>query len=178
MTPRFRQSLAALVALAALALVPATGWAGDFKSQSTFGSSFFSASPPCPVNQFPTLESIVPMPQILDPFEEDLIPMFCQVQVAKGEKPVKKVKGTFFADLIVLDNETGELERFPVKSGRFKTNRDGISEFDFDLPAEIFADGFESGDVSAWSYTRTSFSNKKKGDRAAVSCGKGVSRSD
>jgi hypothetical protein len=29
-----------------------------------------------------------------------------------------------------------------------------IRDFDFDLPAELFADGFESGDVSAWSYSR------------------------
>ncbi len=76
------------------------------------------------------------------------------------------------------DNNTGEIESFPAGSGRFRTNRDGISSFDFDLPAELFADGFESGDVSAWSYTRTDFTNRKRGSQGQVNCGTSSSRSN
>ena len=44
-------------------------------------------------------------------------------------------------------------------------------QFDFEIPAPIFADGFESGDVSAWSYTKFEFGQKKKmADTAQARC--------
>lgn len=175
---RVRRMVTAVTVLTLLSTLAVTAWAGDNKSQSTFGSSFFFASPPCPVNQFPTLETIAPVPAIIDPFEQDFIPMFCQIEVERGENPVKRVKGTYETELIVRDNSSGEIESFPVKSGRFKTNSQGRAGFDFELPAELFADGFESGDVSAWSYTRTDFANRKRGNNAAVSCGASSSRSN
>ncbi len=174
-----RLPLAFLVALALLTgVTSAPAQAGNTVSQFTFANNFFSASPACPVNQFPTFESIVPVPAIIDPFEEDFIPFFCQIQVDRKGNPVKKAKGTFETDLIVIDNVTGEAETFPIRSGKFKTGSNGIDTFDFDIPAELFADGFESGDVSAWSYTRSDFTNKKRADNASVSCGTSSSKSN
>ncbi len=147
MTRRIFDNPIVLIALVLLPLVAATGWAGDFKSQSSIGANFFNVSPACPAKEFPTFESIVPVPGFIDPFAQDLIPLFCEVQVAREGKGVKGVKGKFESELIVRDNNTGETESFPVGSGRFRTNRDGVSSFDFDLPAEIFADVFDSGDV-------------------------------
>ena len=36
------------------------------------------------------------------------------------------------------------------------------ADLDFEIPAPIFADGFESGDVSAWSYTSADFTKKRR----------------
>ncbi len=58
--------------------------------------------------------------------------------------------------------------------GELETNSSGRTSFDFELPAELFAEGFESGDVSAWSYTRTD-STKKKGARTQMGCGASAS---
>lgn len=175
---RSTKSITTLSAGIVLALFCGNTQAGDFSSQFNDGKATFFASPPCPVKQFPTFESIVPVPNIVDPFQQDLIPMFCQVEVTREGKGVKKAKGTFETELVVIDNNTGEAESFPIGSGKFKTNSLGRDSFDFDLPAELFADGFESGDVSAWSYTRTDFTNKKKGNQANVSCGSGSSSSN
>lgn len=60
-----------------------------------------------------------------------------------------------------FDRRTGVAEVFSVKKGRFNTDAEGLAEFDFEIPAPIFADGFESGDVSAWSYTRADFSKNQ-----------------
>lgn len=173
-TPSWTVAIAVLLAPLLATAAPA----GDFAFQNTFGGNFFSVSPPCPVKQLPTFESLVPVPGFVDPFEQDLIPFFCSVDVFSEGKGVKKAKGKYEVDLVVRDNNTGELESFPVKSGRFKTNRDGEAQFDFDLPAELFADGFESGDVSAWSYTRTDFTNRKRTDSVVQDCQAGSSKSD
>lgn len=161
----------------ALAFGPATAQAGEILSQSNFGSSFFSASPPCPVKKFPTFESVAPIPAIVDPFAQDLVPIFCQIRVSREGEGVKKAKGNFFSEVVIRDNDTGELEAFPVGSGSFRTNKDGFAGIDFEIPTDIFADGFESGDVSAWSYTRADFSNRKRADNTSMQCGKSSSSS-
>jgi len=166
-----------LVVLSALA-APAATHAGDSFSQTRFGSDFFQVSPPCPVKQFPTFETIAPVPAIFDTDVLSSAVFQCFVDVSKNNRGRKKAKGTWTTELIVRDNNTGELETFDIASGRFKTDSNGQDEFDFEIPAPIFADGFESGDVSAWSYTRSDFTNKKKADRAIVQCGKAASRSD
>ncbi len=152
------------------------GVAGDNAFFDNFGGSFFSADKPCPLKQFPTFESVIPIPSFIDPFEQDLIPVFCQIQVENNGKPTKGARGRYTSELRVLDNNTGEFESFSVGSGKFKTNSSGSAAFDLEIPAEIFADGFESGDVSAWSYTRTDFT-KKKGTFAGQSCDVGSSKS-
>ena len=163
------------LALLALAAMPAAG--GDNQSQSIFGSDFFLADTPCPVNNIPTFESIVPIPPIIDPFEDDFIPVFCQVQVSKNNTGVRKAKGKFTAELLVLDNNTGMTDSFSIDRGRFTTNASGFAGFDFEIPTEIFADGFESGDVSAWSYTRADFTNRKNANNTSVQCGTSSSSS-
>jgi hypothetical protein len=150
--------------------------AGDQTFQTNIGAAFQQSSPPCRANEFPPFESLVPIPNVIDPFAQQMVFFSCFVDARKNGNGVKKVKGVFETDLIVLDNLTGETDRFPVGSGKFKTNSDGQALFDFEFPTEIFADGFESGDVSAWSYTRTDFTNKKKVDNAGLQCGKSASR--
>lgn len=152
--------------------------AGDIRSQSASGNTFFNASPPCPVKQFPTFESIAPIPGIVDPFEDDVIPFFCQIRVDKRPNvPRKNAKGMYTTEVVVRNNNTGSVQSFPVDSGRFKTNANGFDSFDFEIPTEIFADGFESGDVSAWSYTRADFTNKKKASGGSLNCGTSTSKS-
>lgn len=169
--------VACLMALAAF-LAPRGGRAGDRFSQTTFGSNFFSSSPRCPVNQFPTFEAIAPVPSVFD-FDANPDAIFtCLVDVQKNGKGVNRAKGTFETELIVRDNITGMLETFGIDSGKFKTDSNGQDAFDFEIPAAIFADGFESGDVSAWSYTRADFTNKKKATNASVQCGKSASKNN
>ena len=175
---RSRGLHAALPLTVVLVLVAAALPAGDNKFQDSFGSQFFASDPACKAKQLPTFESLIPIPSFVDPFEQDLIPFFCQVQTSMEGKAKKGVKGSYTSELIVRDNRTGETESFPAGSGRFRTNRDGFDSFDFDIPSELFADGFESGDVSAWSYTRTDFTGRKQVNTASVSCGTSSSKSN
>ena len=143
--------------------------AGDSGFQGNLGDSFFQTTSPCPLKEFPTFEAIVPIPNIIDPFDDDIIPLFCQIRAKKKGNPVNKAKGTFSSELYVLHNTTGMFEVIDLGSGKFKTGEEGIDSFELEIPAPLFADGFESGDVSAWSYTRADFT-KKKGDTAEMLC--------
>lgn len=174
-----RNTAIGAVALLTLALLPnlaSPAWAGDSFFLQTVGSNFFSASPPCPVKKFPSFENLVPIPSLFDPDIEDSAFLFCQVDLHNGEDGVKKAKGKWQSEIIMRDNLSGDVETFPIDSGRFKTNSDGFADFDFEIPSELFADGFESGDVSAWSYTRSDFTNRKKASSGSVRCGKNVSK--
>ena len=163
-----RRSLAVLTALA-LALPVPLG-ASDIKTQSNVGSSVFVVSPPHPAKQLPTFEVVTPIPEIVDLAVQDFVPISCRVHVEKAGNGLKGIKGSYTSHLIVRDNMTGELDAFPVDSGGFKTNKRGIATFALDMPTQLFADGFESGDVSAWSYTRGNFKKRKRVDNASVQC--------
>ena len=147
-----------------------------FEHQQNAGGGFFAVQPPCPMNQFPTFEAVVPVPSTIDPFNQDLLSVFCQVNVTRKGNPVKQAKGTFDSELLVTDPETGLIETFDLGAGKFNTDADGHADLQFDIPTELFADGFESGDISVWSHTRTDFTNKKKADNATVQCVQGSSQ--
>ena len=120
---------------------------------------------------------LVPVPAIINTFAQDVVPILCFVSAEKNGNGVKNRKGEWMSELVVRDNNTGQFETFPLDSGKFKTDSDGFDDFEFEIPTPIFADGFESGDVSAWSYTRANFTNKKKANSAFVQCGNSTSRS-
>ena len=170
--PRTLVLAAAAVILASAAVLNA----GDSVFQSTLGDSFFSSNKPCKAGDIPPLEVLAPVPAIVDPFEDDIIPVFCQLSVEKNGRGVNRAKADFTSELIVRDNNTGMFEVFPLDSGKLTTNSDGIDSFDFEIPAPLFADGFESGDVSAWSYTRVE-RTKKKSKQDKVACHTGSSSS-
>ncbi len=151
--------------------------AGQNVFQFNAGSSFFNSDKPCPARQIPTFEALIPIPNIFDPFEKDFIPGFCEFSFQKKGRDLKGVKTKTSVRLFVLDNNSGEFEEFDLGTFRTKSNSEGRSSFDFDIPSEIFADGFESGDVSAWSYTRTDFSGGgKKPTDVGGGCGTAASK--
>ena len=166
------------VSVLTLVLFAGAAGAGDSVSQSTFGANFFSSSTPCKAKDLPDLEVIAPVPAIVDPFEDDIIPVFCNVWAQKKGNPVNNFRADFTSELVVVDHNTGMAEVFDIDSGSFKTNSDGFANLEFELPAPIFADGFESGDVSAWSYTRIDPKKKKRVTDVSVECGKNASRSN
>ncbi|MFQ5528408.1 MAG: hypothetical protein ACE5GX_19415 [Thermoanaerobaculia bacterium] len=168
------------IALLTFALPPnftGNAWAGDFVSQGNFGDSLVTASTPHPVKEFPTFESIVHVPRIFDPLQQDFLAIFCDVKVTKQGEGVKKVKGTYMSELFVFDNDSETVEISPLGSGKFKTDGNGFDNFALDVPVPLFIDGFESGDTSAWTYTRVEFTNKKKSAFASVSCVKAAGSS-
>ena len=171
-----RWSKPLIVAVLSIVVLSMAAFAGESQSGFSFGAEFFAASTPCPARELPTFESIVPVPGLFDPFEQDALTMFCQVHLTREGKDVRGVKGKHTTELVVRDNDTGELESFPVGSGKFRTKSGGKAVFEFDLPAELFADGFESGDVSAWSYTRTDFTNRKRVSQAQADCSTSTSK--
>lgn len=158
----------ALAVLLATNSIPAL--AGAALNQDIGGSNFFATFPDFPAKRIPTLEMVTPIVSILDPFDSAVTKVTCFIITLRGGDPVKKVKGKYNSELIVRDNRTGDFESFEIGSGRFKTNKEGRAMFDLDIPTAIFADGFESGDVSAWSYTRTDFTNGKKLSVTNVDC--------
>lgn len=156
--------------------------------QRNVGDSFIQLEGLFGLREFPSWEVVVPLPSIDDLAENggqgvgarrlgnDIIPLSCQIEVLKRGKPVNKAKGTFESTLFVLDNNTGTFEAFDLGSKKFRTNSDGIDSVDFEIPASIFADGFESGDVSAWSHTRATSNKKKKADQGELLCAASVSK--
>ncbi|MFQ5526979.1 MAG: hypothetical protein ACE5GX_12060 [Thermoanaerobaculia bacterium] len=130
---------------------------------------------PCALKRLPSLEGLASVPPIADPLARNQIPVLCQIQVSKRDEPVRNARGSYAGALFVLDHVSGRFDAFEIDSGSFKTGANGSALFEYQIPASIFTDGFESGDVSAWSRTRADFKNKR-GDRAALSCDIGVAR--
>lgn len=62
-------SIALLLTLALTPVLATPAAAGDDQLELTFGTDFLGTDPPCPVNQLPQLQTVVPVPRILDPFE-------------------------------------------------------------------------------------------------------------
>jgi len=50
------------------------------------------------------------------------------------------------------------------------TKADGRAILDFNMPTQLFTDGFKSGDVSVWSLTTAKFTNVKKANNARMDC--------
>jgi hypothetical protein len=131
-------------------------------------TAFFTEQPRL-LAGFPTLESVVPMPQNINPFNRQKVRLNCVVQVIKKNAPVKGAKGTFSAELAAMNNIAGTFDRVVLGSGKFKADSGGRAVFGLNIPTELFADGFKVGDTSAWSYTRVDFT-KRKGTYALLTC--------
>ncbi|MCP4200844.1 MAG: hypothetical protein GY769_02790 [bacterium] len=149
---------------------PAAALAADSGFANNNGASVFFSDEPSLLRKFPTLESVVPVPSIADVSGRTVIPISCRVRAEDSGGPVKGARGTYRAELLVLDRGTGMSEIFPLKSGTFRTKTNGVSRFKIEIPTAIFAGGFESGGVSAWSYARTAFKKKTKGTFGALDC--------
>ena len=169
MSARFRGSLSALLLLASFvpAVLPASN--GDVRLISA-GEAAFLADGAGPVREFAALETVAVVPSTFDPFAHETISLSCIALVKSGDKGVRSAKGSYSSDLVVFDHRAGVSEAFPLASGRVKTDADGTSFFAVAIPTALFADGFASGDVSAWVATRADFSNRKKGDRVLMGC--------
>jgi hypothetical protein len=170
MNARILDFVALIIVLALIAGLAGSANAQTGQTQTNIGESFFKAGTLSPVKKFPTSELLVPVPSIFDPSEEDSILILCQVQVFKLTTGVQNARGRFRAELVLIDNRTGQAERFFVAGGRFKTSRQGTTSFNFKLLAERIADGFGSGDVSAWLYTRIDFTNRKRATDTFFQC--------
>ena len=123
--------------------------------------------------KFPTFEVLVPLSPLLDPFEVDSIVVGSGWEVFRGGEAVAKAVAKYVIDLVVLDHTLGTFEVFSIGEGKTKTSpQEGRDDFGFDIPTALFADGFESGDISAWVRFRASI--KKKNDETLFSCGQGA----
>lgn len=160
---------ASAVLLATLTVSPVAALAADSGFANNNGASVFFSDEPLLLRKFPTLESVVPVPSIADPSGQGAIRVSCRVSAKDDGAPIKGAKGNYRAELFVIDRDTGMSEIFPLQSGAFRTKANGVRRFHFEIPPAIFAEGFESGDISAWSYTRTDY-KKKKGTFGALDC--------
>jgi len=156
-------------ALALVALVAGAPPAVDADIANNSGMSVFLVNGPTLLKKLPTLESVVPVPSIADPSSRSTVRLSCRVRAERGGSPVKGARGNYRAEMLVVDRGTGLSQVFPIASGVFRTKANGSRRFDLAMPTAIFADGFESGDVAAWAYTRTNFSGKK-GTFGALDC--------
>jgi hypothetical protein len=118
---------------------------------------------------FPTLESVVPMPQNINPFNRQRVRLNCVVHVIKRNSPAKGAKGAFSAKLVVMNNTTDTFDTVALGSGKFKANSDGQAAFGLEIPTKLFAEGFKAGDISAWSHTNVDFT-KRRGTYALLTC--------
>lgn len=136
---------------------------------SSQGDTFFFTTAARPLADFPPLESVVPMPQNINPMNRKKVHEYCSVQVAKRGDPVPSGKGSYVATLVVMDRATKTFTSTTLSSGKIRTGSEGVALFDFIIPTELFASGFKSGDISAWSYARLEF-RKRKATYAMLSC--------
>jgi len=158
-----------VLAFAVLAVSPATEVAANGGVANNNGASVFFSNDASLLKKFPSLESVVPVPSIANPTAQKVITISCRIGAEDGGAPLKGARGNYRAELVVIDRGTGMSDVFPLQSGPFRTKRNGVARFRFDIPSAIFSDGFESGDVSAWSYARTDF-KKGKGNFGALDC--------
>lgn len=122
------------------------------------------------------LESVAPIPNL--DFEmsdaDETIEVVCgwfAYGRFTGALPIKGVRGRTVSTMFLLDNVTGQFETRVIDAGTFKTGTDGYAERRFNIPNHIFADGFESGDVSAWVHTSSIGLNNKKVRAMSQGCG-------
>ena len=132
-------------------------------------TSFFSGEVR-PLANFPPLESVVPMPLNINPFNRKRVRQSCTVQVVRRNAPLKSARGEYEAHLVLMDNKAGTFESFELSTGKLRTDPDGEARLEFDIPTDLFAEGFKSGTVSAWSHTRLELT-KRKGSFAFLRCG-------
>ena len=172
MSPRSGKTIAVALLLGAFSAVQVSVRADGSNSTSHYGggAQLFHADPLCPLKDFPDLESLVPVPTLIDPIEDDLVGFSCYFAVTKDENPVKKATGKFTSKLVVLDNTTGTFETFDIATSKLKTDEFGLGEYNFEIPTALFAVGFKSGDTSAWAHTRLDLKTKKMADTALVGC--------
>lgn len=133
------------------------------------GDSAFFSSQSRPLAKFPTLESLVPMPLNINPFNRQRVRVRCVLQVIKRSAPVRGAKGRFAARLVLMDNAAGTFHSTEMTSGKFKSDADGQVIFTFDVPTDMFAQGFRNGEISAWSHASVVFS-KRKATYALLRC--------
>ena len=156
--------------IVALGVAPsAPGFAANTVLDNRGDTTFFAETPRLLAN-FPTLESLVPMPLNINPFNRKRVQQSCAVQVYKRTSPVKGAKGTFSGKLVVMDNSKATFKTVDLASGKFRTDADGNATFEYDIATKLFAEGFKSGSISAWSYARIDFA-KRKGSWALLRCG-------
>ena len=111
--------------------------AGKGVFQSNFGLSFVQVEgPPCPLNQFPDLVASVPIPFPL-PGEPFSVMLVCEANVLKNGKPRSRAKFGVVAELVVIDNTSGVIERMPVGKGKIKTGPDGAASFEFPVFCDV-----------------------------------------
>lgn len=157
-----------LVVSSGMLLWSGPGFAAGSVLDSPSDTSFFSQDVR-PLASTPPLESLVPMPLNINPFNRRKVRESCLVQVIKRTAAVKGAKGTFTAQLMVMSEARGTFVALDLGSGKFKTDRDGRVAFDFDIPTDLFAEGFKQGDISAWAHSRVEFT-KRKGTYASLRC--------
>lgn len=177
MAPRIARMAVAVLVLALSS--PLLGGAEiAFQSQSTFSTINFSASPTGPVKLFPALDMVVPVPGTFDPSAANDFFLECFILVMEEGSPIKKAKGRYEFGLVLINERTGTGEAAPLDSGRFKTGKDGRADRVFEVPADVFTDISESGDLAVWSYVRAEFVGRKKANQIRASCAAGASRED
>lgn len=126
------------------------------------------------VRKFPELIATQPIPPTVDVSTIETWPLGCQTNVRRdsesGGVGVKGAKMKFGATLYVLDTQMGTFEAFDLGSKKAKSDADGFAGATFEIPAAIFADGFESGDTLAWAVARLNFRGSKKAHGASLAC--------
>lgn len=160
-----------LLGLTVAALVLAAGGSAALAEGflNSRGNTTFFTDTTRLLKDMPTLESLVPMPQNINPMNRKRVRGDCTLQVVKGGAPVRSAKGTFRSQLMVLDHLTGTFEVFPLANGKLKTDAEGGFAFDLEIATALFAEGFRAGDTSAWALTTVEF-KKRKGSFASLDC--------
>ena len=155
------------VLLLVLAIVPLGASAASVLDHR--GDTSFYSPEVRPFENFPPLESIVPMPLNINPFNRQRVRETCVIQAIRQNRPARGVKGVLSAKLLVLDRRSATYSSVDLASSKFKTDDAGQASMTFDVRTDLFAEGFRAGEIGAWSYTVVEFT-KRKGTFALLGC--------
>jgi len=127
------------------------------------------------VRRFPDLIAIQPIPSTVDPFAIETWPLSCITFVrlddeTGGFSGVKGAKVTHEATLYTLNSQEGTFQAFDLGSKKIKSDAGGRVHSFFEIPAALFADGFESGDTIAWVVATARFKGGRKANGASLGC--------
>ena len=129
---------------------------------------------PNKVRKFPELTAIQPIPPTVEASAIEAWSVGCGTFVRQDDEAgfsgVKRAKVTHQATLYTLDIEDGTFEAFDLGSKTVKSDADGNVGSLFEIPAALFADGFESGDTLVWVVATARFKGGKKANGANLAC--------
>lgn len=163
-------SILAFACLLALCARPIAAQAERYQG----GFTSFESSRLTKPKRVGVLRSVVEIPPDVDATSfVDYLCVYSAHDAPQGGQ-LPNVKATYQSEVYIVDHRVGTFETYPLDSGVMRTTQLGFVRASIEIPeavkAEIFTDGFESGDVAAFLVTHATPRKGKKLVQTQLRC--------